>query len=92
MPRIARLHFADGHTDETVIDDPRTLRICRDGRYFIQAAHGSDEPLTYLEEPTPEHPGAVLPPTTTHATPANTRPDGGETLVPGPGGFPTPDW
>ena len=92
MPRIARLHFADGHTDETVIDDPRTPRISRGGRYFMKADHGSDELPTYLEEPTLDHPGAVLPPTNQQTTPASTRPDGGETLVPGPGGFPTPDW
>ena len=92
MPRIARLLFADGRTDETVLGDPRESRICRSNRYFRKADECSDELPVYLEEPTVDRPGAVLPPTKKQTKPASTRPDGGERLVPGPGGHNTPDW
>ena len=92
MPRIARLYFADGHTDEVAIDDPRTTRLFHGLRYFSRADAGPDAPPTYLEEPTIDRPGAVLPPTIGQAQPASTRPFGDETLVPGPGGHNTPDW
>ena len=92
MPRIARLHFADGHTDEVAIDDARTTRLCYGSRNFRRADAGPGEPPTYLEEPTDDRPGAVLPPTMAQATPASTRAFGDETLVPGPGGHNRPDW
>ena len=92
MPRIARLCFTDGHTDEVVIDDPRATRLCHSNRYFRRADQGPAEPPTYLEEPTVDRPGAVRPATTDHATPASTRAFGDERLVPGPGGHNTPDW
>ena len=92
MPRIARLHFADGHTDEVAIYDTRTTRLCHGSRYFRRAEVGPDEPPTYLEEPTRDRPGAVLPPTMDQAKPASTRAFGDEKLVPGPGGHNRPDW
>lgn len=92
MPRIVRLRFADGHTDEVVLDDPRASRLCHANRYFRKADVGPDHPPTYLEEPTIDRPGAVLPPMTDPVTPGNTRPFGDETLVPGPGGHTRPDW
>ena len=92
MPRIARLHFADGHADEVAIYDPRTPRLRHRSRYFRKANVGPDEPVTYLEEATSDRPGAVLPPTIDQAKPASTRAFGDETLVPGPGGHNRPDW
>ena len=92
MPRIARLYFADGHTDEVVIDDARASRLCHRNRYFRKADAGPDEPPTYLEESTSDRPGAVLPSTVSPAKPTSTRPSGDETLVPGPGGHNKPDW
>jgi len=92
MPRIGRLYFADGHTEEVVIDDPRTPRICHDHRYFRKAEEAVDELPAYLEEPTVDRPGAVLPTKTGQPKQASTRPFGDETLVPGPGGHNPPDW
>ena len=41
MPRIARLRFADGHTDETVIDDPRNAPGLSRWPLLHKSRHGS---------------------------------------------------
>ena len=47
--RIARLHFADGHTEETVIPDVRADQIRRGDRYFYKTDSGKDGLPSYRE-------------------------------------------
>ena len=47
--RIARLHFADGHTEETVIPDARITRIRRGDRDFFKVDDAQDELPSYRE-------------------------------------------
>ena len=47
--RVAQLHFADGHTEETTIPDARVAHIRRKDRHFYKTDTGQDGVLTFRE-------------------------------------------
>lgn len=91
MPRLIRLRFADGRTEESVIADARTTQFRHAGKSFKKTDTEPDDQPPYLEQATADSPGATLPPQKGR-DPDRAAPSDEERLVFGPNKPNTTGW